>query len=91
MLVLTRNPSGTIIIGETTKITIVEVRGYKVRIGIEAPKDVRIHRGEVLAAIEAAKSLPQFDCLSCFGRFGSAEAAPHCPTCHYHTSRKVVD
>lgn len=89
MLVLTRKPGETIILGDSITLTLVDVRGGRVCIGIEAPRDVRIHRGEVLAAIEAAKALPQFDCLSCFGRFGSAEAAPHCPTCHYHTSRKV--
>lgn len=90
MLVLSRKIDESIVISEAIVITILEIRGDKVRIGIEAPRDVPVHRGEVRAAIEAAKTQPQFDCLSCFGRFGSAEAAPHCPTCHYHSSRKVV-
>ena len=42
----------TIIIGDSIRITIVEVRGDKVRIGIDAPKDVAVHRQEVYDAIK---------------------------------------
>lgn len=44
MLVLSRQSDETIIIGDNIRITIVEVRGDKVRIGIDAPRDVAVHR-----------------------------------------------
>ena len=63
MLVLTRGTNQTIIIGDDIEITIVEVRGDKVRIGINAPVEIRVHRKEVYEAIqqaniEAAKAAP---------------------------------
>lgn len=54
MLVLTRKPGQTLLIGEDIIIKIVEVRGEGIRIGIEAPKDVSIQRGEVADALAAA-------------------------------------
>jgi len=47
MLVLTRMYDEKIVIGDNVVITIVEIRGNKVRIGISAPKDVPVHRGEI--------------------------------------------
>ena len=52
MLVLTRKHGERIVIDGNITITIVEVRGDKVRIGIEAPKDVAVHREEVWLAIQ---------------------------------------
>ena len=52
MLVLSRQRDQTIIIGDSIRITIVEVRGDKVRIGIDAPKDVTVHRQEIYDAIK---------------------------------------
>ena len=51
MLVLSRQRDQSIMIGDDIKITIVDVRGDKVRIGIEAPKNVSVHRKEVYEAI----------------------------------------
>lgn len=51
MLVLTRKKSESIIIGGVIRITAVEIRGDKVRIGITAPKEVEVHRAEVYKAI----------------------------------------
>ena len=51
MLVLSRQSDETIIIGDNIRITIVEVRGDKVRIGIDAPRDVAVHRQEISDAI----------------------------------------
>ena len=55
MLVLSRKKSETIVIGDDIVITVVEVRGDKVRLGIEAPKDVPVHRREVYDAIKKAE------------------------------------
>lgn len=52
MLVLSRQRDESIIIGDNIKITIVDIRGDKVRLGIEAPKEVPVHREEVYKAIQ---------------------------------------
>lgn len=54
MLVLTRGTNETIMIGDQIEITIVEVRGDKVRVGIRAPAIVPVHRKEVYLAIQQA-------------------------------------
>ena len=51
MLVLSRKKNESIVINDQIVITVVEVRGDKVRLGIEAPKDVSIHRQEVFDAL----------------------------------------
>lgn len=53
MLVLTRKPDEKIMIGEDIVITVIEMRSDSVRIGIEAPSDVKIHRAEVVEAVSA--------------------------------------
>ncbi len=55
MLVLSRKKNESIIINDNVVVTVVEVRGDKVRIGIEAPRDVTVHRQEVLEAILGEK------------------------------------
>jgi carbon storage regulator len=56
LLVLSRKKNEWIVISDTITITIVEIRGDKVRIGIEAPDDVVVHRQEVWDAIKAEGS-----------------------------------
>jgi carbon storage regulator len=51
MLVLSRQRDESIIIGDNVVITIVDVRGDKVKLGIEAPKEIPVHRREVYEAI----------------------------------------
>jgi len=51
MLVLSRSKDQRIMIGDDIVITIVDIRGDKVRIGVEAPKEVPVHRREVYDAI----------------------------------------
>jgi carbon storage regulator len=46
MLVLTRKPGEKVVIGNGITVTVVEVRGKRVRVGIEAPGQVRLLRGE---------------------------------------------
>ena len=52
MLVLTRKLGESIAIDDHIKIRIVQIKGKQVRIGIEAPKDTKIHREEVYLAIQ---------------------------------------
>ena len=52
MLVLSRKKNESIIINDHITVTVVEIRGDKVRLGIEAPKDVTVHRREVYEAIQ---------------------------------------
>lgn len=65
MLVLSRHRDESIIIGDDIVVTIVDIRGDKVRLGINAPQDVPVHRQEVFEAIrrEARKT----------GQLGSTE------------------
>jgi len=51
MLVLSRKKNESIVINENIVITVVEVRGDKVRLGIQAPREVPIHRSEVYEAL----------------------------------------
>ena len=51
MLVLSRKKNESIIINDDITVVVVEIRGDKVRLGIEAPKDVPVHRMEVYDAI----------------------------------------
>ncbi|NLS96146.1 MAG: carbon storage regulator CsrA [Planctomycetaceae bacterium] len=55
MLVLSRKTNETIVIRDDIVITVVEIRGDKVRLGIDAPKDVPVHRREVYEAIKKAE------------------------------------
>ena len=52
MLVLSRHRDESIIIGDDVVITIVDIRGDKVRLGINAPQDIPVHRREVYEAIQ---------------------------------------
>jgi carbon storage regulator len=52
MLVLSRHRDESIMIGDDIVITIVDIRGDKVRLGIEAPQHVPVHRQEVYEAIQ---------------------------------------
>lgn len=52
MLVLSRQKDESIVIGDDIEITVVDIRGDKVRLGITAPKEVSVHRREVYEAIQ---------------------------------------
>lgn len=56
MLVLTRRVGESVVIGDGVVVTVIEVRGDGVRIGIDAPRSVRVHRAEVLEAVMAANA-----------------------------------
>ena len=59
MLVLSRKKNESIVINDDITVTVVEIRGDKVRLGIEAPKDVTVHRREVYEAIQAQNANTQ--------------------------------
>ena len=59
MLVLSRKKDESIVINNDIKIVVVEIRGDKVRLGVEAPKEVPVHRQEVFDAIARGESLAE--------------------------------
>jgi carbon storage regulator len=77
MLILSRKVNEKVVIGEDITVSIIEVRGDQVRIGIDAPKKVKVFRQEVFDAIKAenkaasqsAPVIPQVD-------FGGASRQP---------------
>ncbi|BBB91695.1 MAG TPA: carbon storage regulator CsrA [Methylomusa anaerophila] len=69
MLALTRKTGERIIIGDTITLTIVEIKGESVRVAIDAPKDIKIYRGEIYQAIidenkKAAQEGPNLEILN---------------------------
>ncbi len=52
MLVLTRKHNESIMIGDSVEIIVVEVKGDQVKLGIKAPRDIKVHRKEVYIAIQ---------------------------------------
>ena len=53
MLVLTRRPGESIVIGNDIVVTVLEVRSDQVRIGIDAPRSIQVHREEVFRQMES--------------------------------------
>lgn len=61
MLVLSRKKNESIVINNDITIVVVEIRGDKVRLGVEAPKEVPVHRREVYEAIKRSELAQQAD------------------------------
>ncbi len=56
MLILTRKIGESLMIGEEVTVTVMDVKGNQVRIGIAAPKDVAVHREEIYDRVQAEKA-----------------------------------
>ena len=80
MLVLSRKKDEKIVIGDNISIMVVEIRGDKVRLGIDAPRDVSVHRREVYDAISRGEPVDSVResaaAEDCAGEIRSAEN-PH--------------
>ncbi|MCV6588130.1 MAG: carbon storage regulator CsrA [Marinobacterium sp.] len=56
MLILTRRVGETLMVGDDVTVTVLGVKGNQVRIGVNAPKDVSVHREEIYQRIQREKS-----------------------------------
>lgn len=59
MLILTRRVGETLVIGDDVTVTVLGVKGNQVRIGVNAPKDVSVHREEIYERILNEKGTPE--------------------------------
>jgi len=85
MLVLSRQINESIMIGDSIEVTIVDIKGDKVRIGIAAPRNVAVHRKEIYLAIQqenlAAAQSGTVNILGDLGSlFGPTATPPALPT-----------
>jgi carbon storage regulator len=81
VLVLTRRANQSIMIGSDVVVTILEVRGDQVRVGIRAPRHVDVHREEVFAELKRANRSAASPNPAALDALGSlAKKAPHPPS-----------
>lgn len=76
MLVLTRRTQQSIMIGKDVVITVLEVRGDQVRLGVSAPRDVAVHREEVFLELQDANKSAASPSAEAISALGSLLAAP---------------
>ncbi len=85
MLVLSRRVGESLVIGDDITVTVIEVRGDTVRLGVDAPRHVRVHRAEVIAAVKAENAAAAraddgvAAALQALARGAAAPAAPAAP------------
>ena len=61
MLILTRRIGETLMVGDDVTVTVLGVKGNQVRIGVNAPKDVAVHREEIYQRIQKERGGPEGD------------------------------
>jgi carbon storage regulator len=61
MLVLTRKAGESIVVGDDIVVTVLEIRGGQVRLGVEAPRDISVHRSEVQHQVVSERNGPAED------------------------------
>ena len=76
MLVLTRNANQSIMIGHDIVVTVLEIRGDQVRLGIRAPRSVDVHREEVYAALQRANKAAATSTEKTLSALGSLPTPP---------------
>ena len=76
MLVLSRKKNQSIVINDDITVVVVEIRGDKVRLGIEAPKEVPVHRREVFDAIKEQEKQAAAEQSSGSSSIVSSDSAP---------------
>jgi carbon storage regulator len=77
MLVLTRKPDQSIMVGNDIEITVLEVRGEQVRLGIRAPRTVTVHRKEVFEQIRLENQNAAANATDALPNLGELLPKPH--------------
>ena len=71
MLILTRRVGEKLIIGDDVIVTILSLKGNQIRVGIDAPREVKVHRQEVFDRIQKEKEREKLSVVPSTGRFNT--------------------